>query len=52
MEWIILLLLIVFALKWLKVKFIMYVLNIKGNSFLYTILYIFGKNEIKDILKG
>jgi len=39
-----------FIWNWIKVKFVMMTLGSKGNSFMYTIMYLLGKNEIRDIL--
>ncbi len=39
-----------FIYNWIKVKIFLLVTNTKGNSFIYTILYMLGKREIKDTL--
>ena len=39
-----------FICNWIKVKIFLLATNTKGNSFIYTILYMLGKREIKDTL--
>jgi len=53
MEWLYigLIMLVIFAYNWIKVKIYLLAFKKNYNSFLMTIAYIFGKEDIKNLIK-
>jgi len=41
-----------FIITWIKIKFMMVVLDKKGNSFLYTILWVITKKDIQEFFSS